>query len=161
MKIIEIKRKNGEMFQCFVDDDDFDKVNQYKWHIKVIGNIIYAHTWIKYYNGKNHGILMHKLILSDRNKMIDHIDCNGLNNQRFNLRYCNKSQNAANSKKRKKTSSIYKGVLFVGYGWEANLTKDYKKIYLGTFNEEKEAALAYNKAALEYHGKFANLNIIQ
>jgi hypothetical protein len=159
MKVIEIKRKNGEVFQCFIDDEDFEKVKRYKWHIKKIGNIIYAHTWII----PKKGILMHKLILSSSNKMVDHTDGNGLNNQKFNLRYCNKSQNAANTNKTR-GSSKYKGVTIakshgITYNsWYANIWNNNKRYFIGQFKSETEAALAYNKKAVEFFGEFANLN---
>ncbi len=161
MKIIDIKRKSGEIYHCLIDDDDYEKVNQYKWHIKKIGNNIYAEHWLP----KNKTLLMHWLILDLKERIIDHKDCNGLNNQKSNLRYCNKSQNAINTK-RVRGKSKYKGVSQAqSHGiyynsWYAYAYSNNKRYFLGQFKTEKEAAIAYNLKSIELHGNFAKLNSI-
>ncbi len=94
---------------------------------------------------------------------IDHIDGNKLNNHISNLRAANQSENIANSKSRKNSTSKYKGVSKTksGSNWIARIAKDGKQIWLGSFLNEKEAAKAYNEAAIKYFGEFAYLNKIE
>lgn len=94
---------------------------------------------------------------------IDHIDGNKLNNHISNLRAANQSENIANSKSRKNSTSKYKGVSKTksGSNWIARIAKDGKQIWLGSFFNEKEAAKAYNEAAIKYFGEFAYLNKIE
>lgn len=88
---------------------------------------------------------------------IDHIDGNKLNNVVSNLRKCTKSDNSRNQKK-SRGSSQYKGVYLYKSGiWRATIQLE-KKIHLGYFEDEQEAALAYDRAALEYYGEFARTN---
>ena len=143
-----------------VDDEDFEKINQYKW-------------WCRPYNNGNEravgrvkgkSIFMHRFILNPPKDIgIDHIDHNGLNNRRENLRLATPSQNQANSYgKRFGKYSKFKGVTFnkIG-GWQAQIGKNNKMIYLGCFSKEEDAARAYNKAAIKLFGEFAYLNKIE
>jgi hypothetical protein len=92
-------------------------------------------------------------------KFVDHI--NGLSDP-LNLRLANNSENSYNQSKRGNRSSIYKGVCWdkSRNKWLANITKDNKTIYLGRFNTEKDAANAYNMAAINLFGEFIKLNAI-
>lgn len=94
-----------------------------------------------------------------KGKYVDHIDGNRLNNVRTNLRICT---NAENIRNRKAVKGKYKGVHFSKKlnKWVAQITTNYKCKHLGCFGSEKEAALAYNEAAIELHGEFAYLNKI-
>ena len=109
--------------------------------------------------------MMHRVILkAKKGQYVDHGDDNGLNNQRNNIRICTNSQNLQKARKKKgKASSKYKGVHFVEMTkkWKATITTNYKFYYLGCFKTEKEAAIAYNKAAKKYYKDFARLNIIE
>lgn len=89
---------------------------------------------------------------------VDHIDGNPLNNQRSNLRLATPAQNKHNSRKRKATSSIYKGVSKLKNSWKAQITVHGKTTRLGKFETEKEAALAFDEAARKLQGPFAKLN---
>ncbi len=86
-----------------------------------------------------------------------------MNNHISNLRAANQSENIANSKSRKNSTSKYKGVFKTksGSNWIARIAKDGKQIWLGSFLNEKEAAKAYNEAAIKYFGEFAYLNKIE
>lgn len=116
---------------------------------------------------KNHRI--HQLVASEfldnplNLKCVDHVDGNKLNNNLDNLRFCSYSQNGANRKKQSNTSSIYKGVDFQKRAnkWRASIKIDGKSKTLGHFEDEKEAAKAYNEKAKELFGDFAKLNIIE
>lgn len=162
----EIQLAKG--LRALVDDNDYDLINQYNWYVlerkMKHHTIIYTHRSL--YNGsKWTSQLMHQLILgkSTTRIQIDHKDGNGLNNQRENLRFCTRSQNQWNGGSfNKNKSSKYKGVSRTKRGKEyrAIIYLNNKKISLGSYNLETDAAIAYNNAALKYFGEFARLNII-
>jgi len=91
----------------------------------------------------------------------DHINGNSLDNRKANLRSATRQQNCWNSRKRRpKSLSKYKGVSWNkrGQPWKAMLTANGKTMYLGCFDNQKQAAKAYDTAAKKYYGKFAALN---
>lgn len=97
--------------------------------------------------------------------LVDHINGDKLDNRRENLRLATRADNEANKKKRRtqsggKTSSKYKGVNKPKdrKKFRATLTFQHRQINLGSFESEREAAEAYNKAAIEYYGEFAYIN---
>ena len=151
----EIQLTQGKV--ALVNDEDFEKLNQFKWHLAKYRKSSYAIRNITV-NGKQKKIPMHCAVMNG--KGIDHIDHNGLNNQRSNLRFCTKSENAMNNQKQKNCTSIYKGVYFFKRDkkWMAHIELNGKQTYLGTFSSEVDAALAYNEKAIELFGEFANLN---
>jgi len=102
---------------------------------------------------------LHRLVMDAEPKMIiDHIDGNGLNNCRSNLRYVTTKENAANRRKLNSTSSPFKGVEVCRGKIYAYIRVDKKKKHLGTFSTQEEAARAYDMAAIEAWGHVANLN---
>ena len=148
---------------ALVDDEDYEWINQYKWYVNRAGVNIYA---VRYDRGRGRGeaIKMHQQIM--RAKETDHRDNNGLNNQRSNLRHCNRSQNCQNRRKAGNCSSKYKGVSFRRKAtmnpWVVSIrTVGRKFVYIGVFATEVEAALAYNNKAVELFGEFARINIIK
>ena len=151
----EIQLTQGQV--ALVDDEDFEALSQSKWWANKDRNTFYAYRWIKV-DGKGIAQSMHNAILNG--KGIDHIDKNGLNNQKSNLRFCTISENAMNQRKQRNTSSIYKGVCIdKPYGkWRSHIRINGKAIDLGSFTSEVEAAKAYNAKAIELFGEFANLN---
>ena len=103
---------------------------------------------------------MHRQILgATKGQIIDHIDRNGLNCQRKNMRFCTSSDNSCN-KIDGKGNAKYKGVSKCSHtnSFCVRINKNRKPIYIGRFRDEIEAAKAYNKAAKIYHGEFAKLN---
>ena len=159
----------------FINDEDKDLISQYKWFAsadrdknKKLKNW-YVRTNIKQSDGSTTTLSMHRLLTNAKPEdKVDHEDHNGLNNQRYNLRLCNSSENLCNMRKRRivngvVTSSSYKGVYWYKRKemWHVRIRKDNKAIHLGYFTSEIEAALAYNLAAIQHHGKWANLNIIK
>lgn len=100
-------------------------------------------------------IIGRKLLNSER---VDHINGDGTDNRRENLRVCTHQQNMGNQSSRK-GSSIYKGVSKTRTGnWAARIWNNYKCINIGTFADEREAGKAYNQQAIKYFGEFAKLN---
>lgn len=138
-----------------VDEKVYDYLNQFKWYY----DNGYAKRKVST-NGKQKTIYLHRFLMGlYSNKEVDHINGDTLDNRKSNLRVVNKKQNAMNSKKRKNTSSIYKGVFkHDNKRWRAQITVHGKRIHLGLFNKEKLAARKYNIAAKQYFGQYAKLN---
>lgn len=167
MKIIQLN--HGKV--ALVDDADYNWLNQWKWHIKKAGNTYYAKRNV-FVNGVYKTIKMHRQILGLTNPKIlgDHIDHDGLNNQRFNLRVATPGQNSMNTSSSKKSGSIYLGVSvktdkrnkIIRKYWYASIKVNKKHLCLGQFkltlDNEIIAAKAYDEAAKKYFGEFANLN---
>lgn len=103
---------------------------------------------------------MHVVIMKPPTGLVvDHADNDGLNNLRSNLRICTRSQNSAN-RISVGGSSIYLGVSYYKKNkkWGALIGKNRKQIFIGLFETEEQAAIAYNKSAILIHGEFAKLN---
>lgn len=126
-----------------------------KWHVLKGANTWYAkRNRVKPY--MLHGFLTGWIL-------VDHINGNGLDNRRANLRLASHAQNHANSQKRKGKSSPYKGVSWSRSGakWMATIRSAGKTTYLGVFTNPIEAAKAYDRAASEIYGEFARVNFTQ
>jgi hypothetical protein len=89
---------------------------------------------------------------------LDHVNGDRADNRISNLRLANPTQNARNMRKRRNTTSTYKGVSWHEKSdkWQAQIRVDGRSMYLGYFNSQLDAHLAYCKAAAEHHGEFAN-----
>jgi hypothetical protein len=137
---------------ALIDDEDFGRVNKYNWFLGANGRYVMT----------SKGLYLHRFIMDCPKKMyVDHIDHNGLNNQKVNLRLCTQQQNCFNQSKQKRAnSSIYKGVSWVKNNnkWLAKIKINQKKIHIGLFEIERHAAMAYDIWAKELFGKFARLN---
>lgn len=146
---------------AIVDDADFEWLNQWKW------NAHDSHGWAWYARrihmageGKKTQIIMHRLILkAPKGAYSDHINGNGLDNRRANLRLCNSSQNNSN-RHYGWGSSKFKGVSWdkINKKWAASIKHNKQQIALGRFSLEIDAAKAYDMAAPLYHGEFARTN---
>jgi hypothetical protein len=147
-----------------IDDVDFPLVSPYTWHAHPGRKHWYAATTVKYPDGRYALLLMHRLILGARSgQIVDHANYNGLDNQRSNLRFCTESQNRYNCTYRKRgrpDSSRYKGVYWDKQKkkWRAEICAKGKKIRIGAFSTEKDAALAYDNALYRIAGPFARPN---
>lgn len=143
-----------------VDDEDFVALSVYKWYAKKRDHLYYAARNETLPDGRRRTILMHIAILGVVG--VDHADGNGLNNRRYNLRPCNQAQNQGNRRKigTRNCSSKFKGVSWNVrlQKWAAYIRKNYKRIHLGFFSDESEAALAYDAAARKHFGEYAKLN---
>ena len=141
---------------AIVSLEDYERLNKHKWHALISHRTFYA---VRTENYK--AIYMHNHIMQpESGKVIDHIDRNGLNNGRYNLRLASRSQNCYNRKKKAGSQSKYKGVSYVKgrKKWRVCINHNGKRIHLGYFDDEIDAVKAYDEAAKEYHGKFAVLN---
>lgn len=147
---IVLFNKHGEQTGVvIIDTEDVNKCKKHKWFLSKRG---YPTSRI---NGKL--ICLHKYIFSAEN--IDHIDRDRFNNRKSNLRECSYSQNIMNQTSRGGTGR-YKGVWFdkKNNKWAAAIRYNNERKSLGRFHDEKEAALAYNRAAKKHHKEFACLN---
>jgi hypothetical protein len=140
-----------------VDDADYEWLSQWKWH--AISRLYTCYAACKHTKKS-----MHRQILGVSNPKIqvDHRDGNGLNNQRGNLRIATGQGNQGNRRKHSHDqSSQYKGVCWHRQRrkWVAYIMVNYHAVHLGCFAEERDAALAYDRAAIKYFKEFALLNI--
>ena len=142
---------NGGHAIC--DEGDFQSLSAHQWfHVKD-RNVIYA--------ARSHGgkiTKMHRELMRDA--VIDHINGDGLDNRRINIRPASNSQNQMNRGKHAPASSIFKGVCWSKKEkkWMARIKIGTKRKHLGYFNDQRMAAIAYNKAAEENFIGFARLN---
>lgn len=144
-----------------VDDKDFEWLSQWKWHAEKANTCWYAARNISGQPGKK--LRMHRAILNPPPGMEgDHINRDGLDNRRCNLRICTTSQNHMNTRKQRRSSGRYKGVSWAPskQKWQAEITCRGERHWLGRFDDDCEAARAYNAAALKHFGEFAHLNMI-
>lgn len=170
----EIKLTQGKV--TFVDDEDYEELNQYKWcagkdpkngAYRVTRSIVLQFKP----KLKTKGVIMPRVILgtTDPKIHVDHIDGNTLNNIRANLRETTPTQNGANRRMSKANRSGYRGVCFrkkAGtdrYGnilpfpkkeWIAQININEKRTTIGSFSTAEEAAKAFDKAAKENYGEF-------
>lgn len=146
----EIKLTRGKV--ALVDDADFEWLNQWKWCI-LQSRKLYAQRS----RGKGK-ILMHRLILNTPKELhTDHIDGDGLNNQRANLRVANRQQNGINRPQNHNNSTGYKGVTKKNDYFVAQLGFKGGNIRIGSFKTAEEAHQAYVEKAQELFGNFAHI----
>lgn len=149
-------------FVAIVDAADYEWLSQWNWAILKRGPLLYAkrNAWLG--DGKRRSVQMHRLVLglTDPSIHIDHIDGNGLNNTRGNLRICTQQENMRNRRLNSNSTSGYKGVSWYKdrAKWHAQIVVNGKYHHLGHFITAEEAARAYDAAAIELHGEFARLN---
>lgn len=171
MKYIKLSRGKRTM----VDDDDYAYLTQWAWYanrsvMKTIRTIWYAYRQYRDPNKKNAkgqakqvSVAMHRVIMNaPRDTQVDHINGDGLDNRKQNLRLCTPAQNLWNSRWLATPNKPYKGVhkdhSLKHPGWRATIGYGNKTIHLGWFKSAKVAAKAYDNLAKALYGEFACLN---
>lgn len=154
----QITLHTGEV--VLIDDADYPLVSQYNWHRSRQGRNIYAiaHVWK---GGKRTTISMHRLIMGESALVVDHINQDGFDNRRSNLRWATTQQNRRNGRPHK--ARRFKGVYLLHSGryrksWQAQLRVEGRIQSLGYYATEEEGARAYDAAVKRLYGEFANLN---
>lgn len=155
-------------YSTVVDNEDFD-LARLRWHVLVIAhkNTVYALRHTERIAGVRFTQYLHRVILSRklrrellRQEHVDHINGDGLDNRRGNLRLATPSQNAFNAPKGKRNSSGFRGVYFHNRAakWAAQIRVDGQNHYLGLFDTPESAYSAYCDAARKFRGEFAHFD---
>lgn len=144
--------------EVFIDECDVELFKKYIWHIHGGKNTDYLRGYIplKRKDGLKY---FHRLVLdTPRDREVDHINGNGLDNRRNNLRICTRSQNNANRKVVQSKTSSFKGVHFEACTkkWRAEITCNNVHYRLGRFLNQDDALKAYKNKALELFGEYAS-----
>lgn len=156
---LRVTRNNGEAVQGFFDIEDYDLIKKYHWHVQTPKGKYYFSTKIG-----DKEVFLHKLIMDDSEKIVDHIDGNSLNNRRTNLRYCNSKQNAQNLKQHRSKTGI------IGVRKDTRCKNSYRaQIYFSqtehiekTFKNIEYAIIQRLCWELMYFGEFApQINLIK
>jgi hypothetical protein len=135
-----------------VDASDYIWLNKWRWY----PSPDYAYRQIQV-DKKRSSILMHRLILNATNgQEVDHVNGDGLDNRRCNIRLCTPSQNQANRGKDKRNTSGRKGVTWnkCANKWQAQTSVNGKRKYIGIFSDVEKAHKAYNKFRISIFGEF-------
>jgi len=151
----EIKLTQGKV--AFVDDEDYERINRFKWYAHNCGNTFYA---TRHKKNSTKLIRMHQEVMQRLSIQaeIDHKNGNGLDNRKYNLRLCTHHQNQSNRHKSSKGTSIYRGVhkKTNQRKWRVRIGKE--GCHLGYYDDEIQAAKVYDTAAFARYGEFAQLN---
>lgn len=142
-----------------VDPEDYDWLDSFKWYTNDGGNNPYAYRGIAVpKTRKIQQIPMHKQVLDiiQSDLTVDHKNGDTLDNRKNNLRLATRQQQAINRGMRSDNKSGYKGVYWLNYAnkWRAQIKHNGKRISLGVYENVEDAAEAYEKAAIEYHGEW-------
>lgn len=158
----EIQLTNNHI--ALVDDGDYEQLNSVKWIAHKTKSGFYASRRIRLPNGAWTTEYMHRVILdAPPGFEVDHENGNGLDNRRHNIRLSTHRENLYNQRLRSSNKSGYKGVSWTKARnkWQASIKHNGKSRGLGYFDNPRDAALAYDNAALMYFGEFARLNFDQ
>lgn len=165
MKIIPVKIRNFRAsVPAFIDDQDHDFLSAFVWYVDPGTSTLYARKMESRRKGgswKTKSVSMHRLIVNaPRGKDVDHINGNGLDNRRANLRICSRKENLGNQRVRTNNTSGFKGVYWHNRAkkWCAQITENEHGRHQGLFQTKEEAARAYDLAAKNLYGDFAKLN---
>jgi hypothetical protein len=148
---------------ALVDAQDGPRASSFRWYAwkSRASRVWYARRTVYRESGKPTYQFLHQLILPGEAR-IDHIDRNGLNNRRSNLRPCSRGQNRANSVKNRNCRSRFKGVTWHirDQVWHAQIVINKTRHHLGSWRSERQAAQAYDRAAKVAFKSFARTNFI-
>lgn len=148
-----IKLTQGKF--ALVDDDDFNKLSKYKWClVNVTNNCKYAVTTIKCKQFSMHRVIMN---IKNSNIFVDHINRNGLDNRKENLRIVSCSENAMNASIRSDNKSGFKGIYWnkLSGKWHTQIWFNKKCIYLGSYDSLNLAKIIRKLGEIEYFGDYA------
>jgi hypothetical protein len=152
----------GQGLFSLVDPQDYYQFNMFNWFFGGNGKGFYAFRNVITGPGKTKMVSMHREIMDfPKGLLVDHRNGVTLDNRRANLRPATHAQNACNKRNDKsKTTSRFNGVTFdKDRGlWAPRIRAKGKRLFLGRFKNEIDAARAYDQAAIKYHGEFARLN---
>ncbi len=155
MKVIHLTQNKV----TWLDNEDFERVNKYKWHAnKKTTGVFYAYRkqWIPE-KQKYITIIMHRFIMNCPEDMeIDHIDHNGLNNQKSNLKICSHADNMRNIKVRRTSNSGFRGISWdkKNKKWRITICKEKKFYNRGRFTELEDAVKEHRKSFKEIFGYY-------
>ena len=157
MKRIPLCGRNGVGKFALVNNADYRRFTEFRWYFKCG----YAFRVIKG-EVKNRIVYLHRAILDATSGIeVDHINRDGLDCRRKNLRHATRLQNILNAGPRKNGASKFKGVEANRKKWRARIRLDGVRVNLGTFDTEEQAALVYNKHAKKLFGEFAYINQVE
>lgn len=167
IKEIPLKPASKGLF-AYVNKMDYERALKLSktWfaHKSMPGDYTYYARADVYNKGKRSRVYLHRFVLkANKGDKVDHINGDGLNCTRKNLRFCTVSENAANRRKlQANNTSGYNGVWWGNreQKWLVSIQYRGKKKYIGSFHDKLEAAKAYNEKALELFGKFARFKDI-
>lgn len=151
---------------AIVDDEDYEWLSRFKWSIEQPNpqrQTYYAVRRQTVSRGRAIWVTMHRQIICPVGGLeVDHINRNGLDNRRCNLRPATRSQNLQNATKHYSGTSHFKGVCWSmrRHNWRATIKVGGRYIHLGYFEDEIEAAISYDHAAIAHFGEFARPNFI-
>ena len=137
---------------ALVDEADWEMVARHRWHVATGGH------GNRYARSSKAGYMHRMIVRAPSNMEVDHINGDGLDNRRCNLRVATVAENHRNRRK------PYGSSRFLGVSkcrndrWRAQIKADGRVVHLGTFRDEVEAAVAYDRAAIRIHGEFAAPN---
>lgn len=147
-----------------VDNADYDWLNRYKWHTRSRdARCCYASRNIWISNSKRRPTPLHRVILNAPDGIeVDHINGDGLDNRRSNLRLCSRNENARNRRLNCNSKTGFKGVHLTRGNrkkpYRARIRLNGRRVVIGWYKTPEAAAQVYDLAALEHHGKFALTN---
>ncbi len=156
----EIPLTQGKV--AFVDDEDYELVTQFSWQAVKDPNSWYARAHVPSASPPHRKIRLHRLLLGALpGEEVDHWNGNGLDCQKLNLRLATHTQNQQGFRtKSGNCTSRYRGVIWdaLRFKWRASIRANGKQVHLGRFENETEAAKAYDTAAFTHFGEFASPN---
>lgn len=156
---IQLGRKAGKKRFALIDEEDLPQLSKFVWYCYATGATFYAKTNDRRLSANLRS--MHRMVMGvGSDTLIDHINGNGLDNRRCNLRVAKPAENSRNSFKTTAPwpTSRFKGVRWLGRKWGASIKVDGSAVDLGRFDNEEDAARVYDAMAIERFGEFARTN---